>query len=259
MVDLTVAHFLLRLYHLCTPSGEVIVGTQVSERRASPPYLPFKTFLNFIDMLAETVVPHRIDRSLMSKYPGSVKAQLRSALGWIGAIDEQGIVLPGFKELVKARGTDTWRDVFGVHFFNWYRELLGDLDLDTATLSQLKDRMRIAGAEGSVIIKATRFFLAGLDEAGLTYSPHFKVRGALTEGMARPKKAKPVRARTTTDNGDTGDEVSEPITQPGFKRLPLPLISGTATLILPEKITVADWDMLSAYVRMYFGFDKPEK
>jgi hypothetical protein len=234
------------------------LGTQSIERRASPPYLPFKTFLNFIEMLSTTVVPHRIDASVMSKYPGSVKAQLRSGLGYIGAIDEQGIVQPKFKELVKARGTDFWRDVFSDQFFSWYKDILGDLDLDTATLSQLKDRMKAAGVEGSVVIKATRFFLAGLDEAGVNYSPHFRVRGALTGGMARPKKPKPARVRTT-DDGDT-DEAPETVTPQGMKRLSLPLITGgDAVLILPEKMIQAEWEMLSTYVRMYFGYDKPKK
>jgi hypothetical protein len=245
---------------LFTPSAEVVVGTQSVERRASPPYLPFKTFLNFLDMLNATVVPHRIDASVMSKYPGSIKAQLRAGLGYIGAIDDQGIVRPGFKELVKARGTDTWRDVFTDQFFGWYGNILGDLDIDTATLSQLKDRFKAAGVDGSVMIKATRFFLSGLDEAGVTYSPHFKQRGALTGGMAaaRPKKPKQDRARAT-DNGGTEESLDAAVPE-GFKRLSLPLMKGeNALLVLPEKLTEPEWDMLSAYVRMYFGYDKPKK
>jgi hypothetical protein len=242
------------------------VGTQSAERRASPPYLPFKTFLNFIDMLSATVVPHRIDASIMSKYPGSIKAQLRAGLGYIGAIDDQAIVQPSFKELVGARGTDMWRDVFTTQFFDWYREILGDLDLDTATLSQLKDRFKAAGVEGSVIIKATRFFLAALDEAGLSYSPHFKTRGALTGGTvtARAKKPKPARGRQAdggNGNGTGNDDDPPPVVAPtGFRRLSLPLMrDDNAVLVLPEGLTEAEWDMLSAYVRMYFGFDKPRK
>jgi hypothetical protein len=236
------------------------VGTQSVERRAAPPYLPFKTFLNFLDMLSATVVPHRIDASVMSKYPGSIKAQLRAALGYIRAIDEQGIVQASFKELVRARGTDRWREVFADQFFDWYRSVVGDLDLDTATLSQLKDRFKSAGADGSVMIKATRFYLAGLDEAGVTYSPHFKQRGALTGGMttARPKKPKPARARTTDPN-DVDDQ-QDVVVPDGFRRLSLPLMTGeNALLILPGSMAEPEWDMLSAYVRMYFGYDKPKK
>lgn len=236
------------------------MGTQSAERRASPPYLPFKTFLNFLDMLNATVIPHRIDASIMSKYPGSIKAQLRAGLGYIGAIDDQGIVQAGFKQLVKARGTDTWRDVFSDQFFGWYGNILGDLDIDTATLAQLKDRFRATGVDGSVMIKATRFFLAGLDEAGVTYSPHFKQRGALTGGMGptRPKRQKATKTRTS-ENGDEGDQ-QDVVVPNGFRRLSLPLMKGdNALLVLPEEMLEAEWDMVAAYVRMFFGYDKPKK
>jgi hypothetical protein len=121
-------------------------------------------------------------------------------------IDEGGIAQPALRTLAAARGTSEWKQAFTDHFFPPYREILGELDLDRGTLQQLKERFRAAGLDGSAMIKSVRFFLAGLEETGSTYSPHFKVRGLSTGVGSRVKRPKSRQSNGTTSGMTSRDE-----------------------------------------------------
>jgi hypothetical protein len=245
---------------MTTPQADVRAGVL-------PPYLPYKTFLGFLDELKDTAVPQRIDNSIMRRYSGSLKTMVRGALRFFGCIDEMGMVQQRLRDLVSARNTPTWKDALNDVLWDVYREVIGDLDTDTGTLQQLKDRFRAAGTEGSVLIKAVRFYLSALDDTGTMYSPHFKARG-LSTGVrstprTKPKAGNTGAAKTPNDTARSNSNGGEAdLTPPqGTQRFTLPVKTRPtpATLILPEDMKPNEWQMIDSYIRMYFGFADEHK
>ena len=53
-----------------------------------------------------------------------------------------------------------------------YAEVLGDLEIATATPHQIEGKLREAGLEGSTLDKAMRFFIAAMKDAKISHSPH---------------------------------------------------------------------------------------
>jgi len=156
---------------------------------STPPYAPWGTFYNFFVTLKNSVIPPQIDSSIMSRMSGSAQTQVRGALRFFNLIDDAGVVQPAFKALVDAAGTDSWQGAFEQPLFDSYAPVIGDLDIDRATLKQLADRFRdYANLSGSVLRKAVRFYLDGLSSTGTRFSPHFKMRGLSTIAGDRPTR-----------------------------------------------------------------------
>src|SRR5579859_7213234 len=59
------------------------------EEKAVPPYVPYKTFKNFIDGL-RVATPSRIDRSVMGSLSGATQSQLLAALKYLGFVTPNG-------------------------------------------------------------------------------------------------------------------------------------------------------------------------
>lgn len=236
------------------------MAAQATEPRLTPPYLPFKTFIGFLDALKETAVPQRIDPSVMGKYSGTMKTQLRTALRFFSYIDDNGIVDPSLRKLVSLRGTSDWKNAFSGELFSAYSDIVGDLDLDRGTLQQLKEQFKKSGVEGSVLIKGVRFYLAALEESGAKYSPHFKVRG-LSVGVGNGRTKTKVKGNgkptaNTSAKGIVADLLVGKSEQPevGTKRFALPIKDRPeAVLVLPEDMSGNEWKMIDGYIRMYFG------
>jgi hypothetical protein len=239
--------------------------TNPDTRLSTPPYLPYRTFTGFLDDLKETAVPQRIDNSVMNKLSGSLKTQMRSALKFLGLIDDAGTALPPFHALVLARGTTEWQDTWTQYFFDAYSDLIGELNLDTGTLQQLKDRFKLFGVDGSVLIKSVRFYLGAIEDSGSKFSPHFKARGLSVGVKSNPRQkaksnAAPNNRDTPQDSSEHGDESGGAAPTPKtFKRFTLPMKgrSADAVIVVPEDMKQDEWTMLSGYIRMYFAY--PEK
>ena len=107
------------------------------------------------------------------------------------------------KSLVAAFGTEGWKEAVCSYVFEKFSSLTGDVDIDTGTFQQLREQFKEAsGLESSALDKALRFYLAALDEAELTYSPHFKARGVRSSARG-PAAPRPRRARTA-EKGEAG-------------------------------------------------------
>src|SRR4030042_7125591 len=73
-------------------------------RKHLPPYVSYRTFLNFIEHLQQQM-PSRIDRSYYGDIlSGSTGVQLMAALGFLHLIDANGKPLERLRPLVAARG-----------------------------------------------------------------------------------------------------------------------------------------------------------
>jgi hypothetical protein len=230
-----------------------------NDNKPTPPYLPFKTLTGFLDDLKSSVVPNRIDNSMMSKLSGSMRTQMRGALLFLGLIDDTGMVQSKLRLLVKARGTEEWKNFWSDVFFMAYADVTKNLDLEVGTLQELKDAFRAYGVDGSVLIKAVRFWLSGIENTGSTYSPHFRARG-LSLGVrsaprqrqrnATPPVAQAPGSQTKTPARDVPADDPE-----GTQRFTLPLKDRpNAVMVVPKDMTAAEWGMLDVYIRMYFNF-----
>jgi len=234
------------------------MSEKVNEIQKTPPYAPWKTFLNFIERLKTTAVPPRIDTSMMASMSGATRSQLMSCLKFLGLIDGGGNVSESLRRLVKAYGTESWKETLSEVIFEAYGEIMTEIDLDSATSAQLDERFRTAaGLEGQMLEKAVRFYLAALDESGTTYSPHFKVRKF--SGDSARKKARPRSSTKTTDpSGETPDEVNT-ASLPGTAKFSFPIPGKSmATIIVPRELEEEDWDMVDAMVRAYVGRRKQQ-
>ncbi len=158
-------------------------------RKRLPPYISYRTFLNFLERLQQGI-PSRIDRSYWSeKLSGSTGTQLISALRHMGLIDNSSVPTSRLRQLVSSKGaqrTEVLRqitlDVFGFL-------LQGQFALETATYAQLEEvfhnQFQITD---SVKRKCVKFFIALSNDAGIPLSPFIlkKVRSLRTGTNTKP-------------------------------------------------------------------------
>ena len=123
-----------------------------------PPYVPYRTFRNFVDQLREGI-PTRIDRSVWgARYSGSSGIQLMTAL----------------KVLVMTDG-DERRAVLAAILQRHYRPIF-TLDLARATKAQFSETFKVYGAREGVLRKCENFFIQAAQDAGIELSQYILAR-----------------------------------------------------------------------------------
>jgi len=222
-----------------------------TDERIAPPYLPFATFRSFIENLNNTALPPRIDNSIMPTFSGGLKVQMRAALRFLGLIGGDGAVTPALAELVRTYGTPEWKEAVAEFVTTKYVDVVGDLDIDKATYQQLREQFQsVSGLESSALDKAVRFYLAALDEAGLTYSPFFKTRGARSSAARKPRV---IAAPRRASNG--GEAAFQPSVPKGSEKIEVAIRGKSpVTLVVPSDLDEKEWRNTDLFVRNYFGF-----
>jgi hypothetical protein len=229
--------------------------------KLNPPYIPFKTFKRFLEILKETVTPDVIDSSVLSKFSGSDKAALLPAIKFLGITDKENkVIRKRLEPLVKSFKTEEWGKVFGEVVKSSYEEIINDLPLSTATMKQLEDRFKTA--DPSIIPKAIRFFKAASNEVGIELSSFIKMR----KPREKKSKTKTVKSEGPDNaNGKKGSAIQE--VERGYKEFPLPIINKKpAKILVPEDIENADWQRIKRMVQpvlmmieTYFGFENKKE
>src|SRR5689334_19894702 len=107
-----------------------------------PPYVAFPTLTGFIETLSKTALPGQIDRSVMPKMSGVTQSHLLSALRFLKLVNEEGHVSPTLRKLVKAYGTEAWKEEFADVVTTAYLNITEGLDLDAGTQKQLFDTFK---------------------------------------------------------------------------------------------------------------------
>lgn len=152
-----------------------------SEVRIAP-YVSAKTFGRFIQRFVDAggKLPVRIDRSVLGGLSGSNQSAVLGALEFLGLIQPDGSVTESFRELLtdaSADGEGIRSDYLSDIVATAYEPVVGELELSTATGKMLEERFREnGGVDGHTLIKAIRFYLKLAKDAGLTVSPHIKLR-----------------------------------------------------------------------------------
>lgn len=142
-------------------------------KKRLPPYISYRTFQHFMEMMEQTGVPSRIDRSYWGdKYSGSVGTQLVGALHFLGLVDGTNTPTLLMKELVNRRGsqrTEVLRQVTtGAYVF-----ILGkDFDGQTATHGQMEELLhKNFQLTDDVARKCIKFFVSLAQDSGVKVSP----------------------------------------------------------------------------------------
>ncbi len=139
-----------------------------------PPYVPYRTFRNFVDQLREGI-PARIDRSVWgARYSGSSGIQLMTALKVLGLTDSDGRPTEALERLVMTEG-DERRAILTSILQRHYRPIF-TLDLARATKAQFSETFKIYGAREGGLKKCENFFIQAAQDAGLELSQYILAR-----------------------------------------------------------------------------------
>ncbi|MCH7738809.1 MAG: DUF5343 domain-containing protein [Chloroflexi bacterium] len=139
-----------------------------------PPYVPYRTFRNFVDQLREGI-PARIDRSVWgARYSGSSGIQLMTTLKVLGLTDADGRPTEELERLVMTDG-DERRAVLAAILQRHYRPIF-TLDLARATKAQFSETFKVYGAREGVLRKCENFFIQAAQDAGIELSQYILAR-----------------------------------------------------------------------------------
>jgi len=153
-----------------------------SNRKRLPPYVSYRTFLNFIERLQQGI-PGRIDRSYWSdRLSGSSGTQLMSAMRFLGLIDASSKPTGRLRQLVSVKGAQR-KEVLKQMTSEAFGFLLqGSLDSQTATYAQFEDIFHNTfELTDSVCRKCVKFFIALASDAEIPLSPFVLKRVRLVQ------------------------------------------------------------------------------
>jgi hypothetical protein len=160
-----------------------------------PPYVPYRTFRNFIESLKQGI-PARIDRSVMASMSGALQSQLTASLRFLELITSTSHPTPVLPRLVNSEGPERAK-VLREIITKAYPFLFKHFDLKTATPRMLEEQFANAGASGGTVSKCVIFFLSAAKEAGVELSPHLK-----TNRQRIQRRTRGVRIGDLQANGD---------------------------------------------------------
>jgi hypothetical protein len=164
-----------------------------SSKKLSPPYVSYRTFLNFLEGLQQTM-PARIDRSYWGdRFSGSTGTQLVSALRFLDLIDVNGFPTVKLRQLVGSRGGQRIEVLKQIARESYSFFFLSQVDPQTATYAQLEetfhDNYQIAS---DVARKCIKFFIGLACDCGMKISPFVTKKTRNSHSPAALKK--PVKA-----------------------------------------------------------------
>src|SRR5208337_1300571 len=111
-----------------------------STKKGIPPYVPYRTFINFLENLKNIGVPQVIDRSIapFKSMSGALQGQVRLALEYLSLINEDGETAEELKHLVNTEeGTEREQALKDVLIPAYSFIFENGLNLENATHRQL--------------------------------------------------------------------------------------------------------------------------
>ena len=231
----------------------------------TPPYLPFKTFKRLIGAFKGTVVPQRIDQSVLGKFSGSDIAALLPALKFFNLIDDNQMVQPLFCDLVESYETSAWKDKFKNLVESTYARIINRLNLSSATRQQLDEKFEAVAARGGVSKKCARFYITAATESGIDLSKHIKERQKTRGGIRYVRIPKNIEKPKEEKGSGEERQDERIIIDPqslGYREFPIPIKGKQPVKIwIPEDITQEEWnsvkrmmELTTELMQAYFGF-----
>lgn len=228
-----------------------------TEMKYSPPYVAFGTFRNFLDTLKTDGIPNKINRSVMVNLSGASQSHLTSAFKALRLVESDGEPTSALRELLDVHGSEEqWPATFKKVLDGAYAEIIGDLDVSTASPQELEDRFRDPGGmDHSMNDKAVRFYLAALKAAKVELSPYLKKRRQKTTSKRRSSRAngsgetsKTTAAETRKSEVPTGC-IDYPVY---FKN------NRKATIIVPVDLTEQECQMIGLTLPLIEAYAKAQ-
>jgi Family of unknown function (DUF5343) len=144
------------------------------EKQILPPYIPYKTFVNFINKLRETGVPNQIDKSVLRGMSGAMQSATIAALKFLNLIDSFAKPTQKLTQLVDASGENYSLALKNVLTESYIFLFESGFKLEQATSTEVENKFKAKGVSGSTITKCIAFFLAASKEANITVSIHVR-------------------------------------------------------------------------------------
>ncbi len=195
-----------------------------SERKQLPPYLPYKTFLTFLDHLKAIGVPSHIDKSVMASMSGAVQSWLKSALRYMALINAADEPQESLVRLVNSAGEER-KALLRTLFKQSYGFLDGKIDLANTTPTKLRAAVVELGASGETVDKIIAFMIAMAKDANVTLSKLLTTRAPAVRKPRKPKPSTPGRP-----DEDDEDDDDPPAANHAMREVNLPKSGGTLML-----------------------------
>lgn len=197
------------------------------KKSPTPPYVPYKTFKNFVEKFQQGV-PGRIDRDLMGSMSGAAQSQVTVALKYLGFISDNNIPLEPMKTYVAAEGEER-KGLLRAILKRSYPYLFdGHFDLGTATASQLREAIENStSATGETVNRCISFFKDAAQDAAITVSPYITQK--------KPRNSTPRKRAASASPRQSITEMAEHKHPPNlhFKEHPTPPpIEAQSSLLL---------------------------
>ena len=145
-----------------------------TEKLILPPYIPYKTFVNFINGLHENSIPHQIDKSVLRSMSGAMQSATIAALKFLGLIDANAKPTEKLTQLVDASGENYSSTLKNVLTESYSFLFENDFNLEQATGMQVETKFKAKGVSGSTTTKCIAFFLSAAKEANIKVSSHVR-------------------------------------------------------------------------------------
>jgi hypothetical protein len=150
-----------------------------------PPYVPYRTFLTFLEGL-KVGVPSHIDKSVLKSMSGAIQSWLKASLRYMKLIDAESVPQDMLYSLSRAEG-DARKKLMKELFESTYDFLRQSVELEYTTPAKLESAFVQTGATGETVRKCIAFMIAMARDAEVELSPHLLKRGAMPR---RPRQAR---------------------------------------------------------------------
>lgn len=206
------------------------------EARSIPPYVPWRTFENYLDGLKAfgPHLPNVIDRDSMRTLSGAMQSWLLTALRSLNMIDDDGIPRPRLQQIVHA--TPDERKPLLKQVIDAEYPFLRDINLRGATPKQIEAAFETTGATGDTVRKCIAFFIGIAKAADIPLSSLIVKARRQTKPSNGATKTKKSTAKQSgswnTDDMENGDDIGidKRVAMTSVKTIKLPNSGGSITL-----------------------------
>jgi len=169
-------------------------------------------------MLRAHGLPPKIDRTAWNSRSGGEQKQLISGFKFLRLLDSNDVTQDSLRNLVgAAENTPEEKQIIDALLRAGYAKVF-ELDLKTATMGQVSEKIGSYGPTGATRDRAVRFFLKAAQHCDIPLSPR------LTEGMRSTSES----AKPSTGEDAGSAQASTPIRQRKRRRSPGVLSGETA-------------------------------
>ena len=225
-----------------------------------PPYIPFSTFVNFVERLKSTAIPSKIDNTVMPNLAGGVTVVRFGRPFSTRLTDSEDHVNTTFRDLVQTRGTDSSEVALATAVIDtaYHPVLNAQLTAAGATPKRLQINSKRQGVRPDAGESDPLFYTGAPESGWQAVLAHLIARGkhvfirqrnseeceAALRGRGNASESERRRGRGRDSPFGTGTKVRS-------FNFPIPG-QPDIRVVVPEKLDDPDaWEMVNATLRSY--------